>query len=104
MLEYRYSNILSILAVIFMYSSGMPILYVFGVIYFLITYWIDKWMLFRYYKKPVMFDSYIARHSLNWFKYILLLHCIGFTVMFSNSEIIPLIMKKDEDERSEDTD
>ena len=104
MLEYRYSNILSILAVIFMYSSGMPILYVFGVIYFLTTYWIDKWMLFRYYKKPVMFDSYIARHSLNWFKYILLLHCIGFTVMFSNSEIIPLILKNDEGEASEDTD
>ena len=61
MLEYRYSNILSILAVIFMYSSGMPILYVFGAFYFFSTYWIDKWLLFRYYKKPVMFDSYIAR-------------------------------------------
>ena len=97
MLEFRYSNILSILAVIFMYSSSMPILYLFGVIYFFITYWIDKALLFRYYKKPVMFDSYIARKSLAWFKYILLLHCIGFIVMFSNSEIIPLMVNTDSD-------
>lgn len=91
MLEFRYSNILGILAVIFMYSSSMPILYIFGVFYFLTTYWIDKWLLFHYYKEPVKFDSYIARKSLVWFKYILLLHCCGFVVMFSNSEIIPLI-------------
>ena len=96
MLEFRYSNILALLAVIFMYSSSMPILYVFGVFYFFITYWIDKVLLFHYYKKPVMFDSYIARKSLNWFKYILLLHCIGFVVMFSNSEIIPLMIEKEE--------
>ena len=38
-----------------------------------------------------MFDSYVARKSLNWFKYILLLHCAGFVAMYSNSEIIPLI-------------
>mmetsp|Transcript_29425 Transcript_29425/g.39159 ORF Transcript_29425/g.39159 Transcript_29425/m.39159 type:complete len:255 (+) Transcript_29425:697-1461(+) len=92
MLEFRYSNMLSILAVIFFYSGAMPILYVFGIFFFFITYWIDKWLLFTYYKKPVMFDSYIARKSLSWFKWILLLHCGGFIVMFSNSEIIPLVL------------
>jgi len=103
MLEFRYSNILSVLAVIFMYSSSMPILYIFGVFFFFITYWIDKLLLFHYYKKPVMFDSYLARKSLNWFKYILLLHCIGFTVMFSNSEIIPLLRSTKEQSTSLDT-
>lgn len=102
MLEFRYSNILSILAVIFMYSSSMPILYVFGMVYFFITYWIDKVLLFRYYKKPVMFDSYIARKSLSWFKYILLLHCLGFLIMFSNSEIIPLVLSKGKTEAKKD--
>ena len=98
MLEFRYSNILSILAVIFFYSGAMPILYVFGIFYFFITYWIDKWLLFTYYKKPVMFDSYIARKSLSWFKWILLLHCCGFIIMFSNSEKIPLVIKEKENE------
>ena len=98
MLEFRYSNILSVMAVIFMYSSAMPILYFFGVFFFFITYWIDKFLLFNYYKKPVMFDSYIANQSLNWFKWILLLHCFGFLVMFSNSEIIPLIITDEENE------
>ena len=85
MLEFRYANILSVLAVIFMYSSSMPILYILGTIFFFVTYWIDKFLLFHYYKKPIMFDSYLARKSLNWFKYILLSHCVGFMVMFSNS-------------------
>jgi len=96
MLEFRYSNVLSILAVIFSYSSAMPILYAFGALFFLITYWIDKWLLFHYYKKPVMFDSHVARKSLSLFKYILLLHCGGFIVMFSNSEIFPLMPKNDD--------
>lgn len=100
MLEFRYSNILSILAVIFFYSGAMPLLYVFGIFYFFITYWIDKWLLFTYYKKPVMFDSYIARKSLNWFKWILLLHCCGFIIMFSNSEKIPLVIKANEEKAS----
>lgn len=103
MLEFRYSNILGITAIIFMYSSSMPILYIFGIFYFFITYWIDKWLLFRYYKKPVMFDSYLARKSLNWFKYILLLHCLGFLVMFSNSAIIPLLVDSKDDEKSAST-
>ena len=100
MLEFRYSNILSILAVIFFYSGAMPLLYVFGIFYFFITYWIDKWLLFTYYKKPVMFDSYIARKSLNWFKWILLLHCCGFIIMFSNSEKIPLVIQANEKKAS----
>ena len=61
MLKFRYANVLSVLTVIFMYSSSMPILYILGVFFFFITYWIDKFLLFRYYKKPVMFDSYLAR-------------------------------------------
>ena len=100
MLEFRYSNILSILAVIFFYSGAMPLLYVFGIFYFFITYWIDKWLLFTYYKKPVMFDSYIARKSLNWFKWILLLHCCGFIIMFSNSEKIPLVIQANDEKAS----
>lgn len=97
MLEFRYSNILSILAVIFFYSSAMPILYLIGVFYFFITFWIDKWLLFYYYRKPVMFDSHIARKSLSWFKYILLGHCFGFIVMFSNSEIFPMTLHNNDE-------
>ena len=50
MLEFRYSNMLIVLAVAFFYSSGIPILYPLAALFFFITYWTDKWLLFRYYK------------------------------------------------------
>ena len=73
MLEFRYSNMLIVLAVAFFYSSGMPILYPIAAIFFIITYCTDKWLLFHYYKQPPMYNSYLARKTLKWFKYIILL-------------------------------
>ena len=36
-----------------------------------------------------MYNSYLARKTLYWFKYIILLHIIGAVFMFSNSSILP---------------
>ena len=89
MLEFRYSNMLIVLAVAFFYSSGIPILYPIAALFFFITYFTDKWLLFRYYKQPPMYNSYLARKTLYWFKYIILLHIIGAIFMYSNSSILP---------------
>ena len=80
---------LIVLAVAFFYSSGMPILYPIAAIFFVITYCTDKWLLFHYYKQPPMYNSYLARKTLKWFKYIILLHIVGAVFMFSNSSILP---------------
>lgn len=64
MLEFRYANILTILSVVFLYSSGIPILYFFAALFFFITYWIDKCLLLKCYKKPVMFDEFLAIQTL----------------------------------------
>ena len=36
-----------------------------------------------------MYNSYLARKTLIWFKYIVLLHTVGALFMFSNSSILP---------------
>ena len=36
-----------------------------------------------------MYNSYLARKTLVWFKYIILLHTVGALFMFSNSSILP---------------
>ena len=41
-MEFRYSQILSTVYIIFMYSSGLPLLYAVAVVSFFITYWVDK--------------------------------------------------------------
>ena len=46
-----YSRMMSILIVCLTYSSGMPILYFVGFCYFLITFIVNKTMLFMYYQK-----------------------------------------------------
>lgn len=88
LLEFRYANILTVLAIAFFYSSGMPFLYLVAAIYFFLAYWIDKIMLFRFYCKPVNFDQYIAEKTLNWFKYILLLHMVNALFMYGNTPIL----------------
>jgi hypothetical protein len=55
-IDLRYSEILTAIFVCLMFSSGIPILYI--VLFFgcLFTYWVDKILVFRYYRKPRYFD------------------------------------------------
>lgn len=90
-MEYRYSSMLSMLMIVMFYGSGMPILYLILACNYFVTYWSDKFLLFYCYKKPVMFDDYIARSCVVWHKYALVLHLIGGVLMLSNSNILPSI-------------
>jgi hypothetical protein len=42
LLEYRYSTLLTTVFMVFMYSAGMPVLYVIALCNFFLTYWFDK--------------------------------------------------------------
>ena len=89
MLEFRYANMLTVLSVVFFYSGGMPILYPIAACFFFVTYWMDKCLLFKCYKKPIQFDSHIAISTLSLFKYIIVLHIIGCLLMFGLTPILP---------------
>ena len=67
----------------------MPILYPIAAIFFIIGYWVDKLLLLRFNRKPPAFDSSLNMGSLAWFKWILLLHVVMGTIMYSNSSIAP---------------
>ena len=88
MMEFRYANMLTVLAVAFLYSGGMPIMYPVAGLYFFITYWMDKCLLFNCYRRPVQYDNYLARRILGIFKYILILHIIGFLLMYGHTPIL----------------
>jgi len=90
-MNWRYCNILSVLYIVMFYGSGIPILYLCAAAFFFVTYWSDKFLLFRYYKKPVNYDSLLARKTADWFKWALVLHLIGGVLMLSNSSILPSI-------------
>ena len=85
--EYRYSDMLTVLAVTFLYSGAMPIMYPVAAIFFFITYWIDKCLLLRRYKKPTKLDYNLAKRITAFFKYIAMGHMIGFLFMYGQTHI-----------------
>lgn len=44
LLEFRYSQLITVVFVIMMYSTGIPMLYMIAVVNFFITYWVDKFL------------------------------------------------------------
>ena len=72
-----------------LYGSGMPILYLIAAISYFSQYWVDKYLIFYWHRKPDMLDSYLAKNTVMQFKYAVLLHFIGGTLMLTNSAILP---------------
>lgn len=88
MFEFRYTNILTVLAVAFLYSGGLPIMYPTAAIFFFITYWMDKCLLLRCYRRPIKFDNYLAKGVHGYYKFILLGHVCGFLLMYGLTPIL----------------
>jgi hypothetical protein len=70
------------LALCLFYGSGMPMLYMAAALFFFVQYWLDKYMLLKSYKRPPQYDDYIANQSLSYMKWILIVHQIGFFMLF----------------------
>jgi hypothetical protein len=74
--------------VTFMFSSGMPLLYLIMVINLTITYWVDKFLLLRFYQTPVNYDNTSIRVTVYVVKFAVLFHfIIGYPIL-SNDDII----------------
>ena len=56
-LDARLAQIVAFTWVTFMYSAGLPILFMITAGNFFIIYWIDKWLLLRFYKTPKNYDE-----------------------------------------------
>lgn len=89
-LDLKYASILTVLYVTMLYGSGMPILYVVATVFYFTSYWVDKLLLFNFFRKPLQMDHYLAEQTLKWFKFALVLHLIGGMLMYSNSSILPV--------------
>ncbi len=57
----RYSQILTTIFASLIYSSGIPLLYICCFFFFLITYWIDKFLVLRLYRNPPHIDLYVSK-------------------------------------------
>lgn len=97
--EKAYSRMMSTLMVIQMYSSGMPIMYFIGFVFYTITYLVNKVLIIKFYKKSRTLTRTIPLASMGFMKYGLLLHMFNACWMLTNSEIFS-VMTADSDRLS----
>jgi len=88
-MDYKYANILVVVWMTMTYGSGIPIMYLIACVYFFVSYWSDKMLIFYNYRKPIHFDEKMAMRTLWWFKLAIVFHLIVGVLMLSNSHILP---------------
>lgn len=72
-----------------MYSTGMPLLYFFGAIFYTIFYWVYKFLLLKYYQRTSRFNEELPINATGWMRAALLLHVFVGGFMVTNSSLLP---------------
>lgn len=86
-LAIRYPEMMNTLFTTLLYCAGMPYLLPMAAGSFLLSYWIDKVLLLRFYEKPPSYDENLARHAMSWMPYALLMHLGTAFWMFGEDTI-----------------
>jgi cytochrome b subunit of formate dehydrogenase len=84
--EKAFSRMMSTLFVILSYSSGMPVLYVVGVIFYTITFFVSKLLILKFYRKSTNLSKTIPVISTNAMKLGIILHILFGCVMLTNPQ------------------
>jgi len=91
-LHYKYSFVLNIVYITFMFGAGMPILFPIAFIALTIFYVMEKYLLKSYYQKPPMLDHSLNEMAIKLLMIAPILYCAFGFWMFNN----PQIFKNDE--------
>ena len=86
-LNNRYAQILVNFYVCWMYSIGMPIMTMFGVIIFYMSYWMDKFLFCNFYRIPPMYTDEMGKMSTKLIGYAVVVHLLMSIWMLGNREI-----------------
>lgn len=84
---------LVIVFMVMMYGPGMPIMYPIAFAKFLVTYWVEKFLLIYHHSKPLYFDHNFALDILSWFKFGVVFHLVLGILMYSSSHLLPVKYK-----------
>jgi len=81
-LESKYASMLSNVGVILLFSAAYPILYVLGLFTMLISFYAEKLLMLKFYKKPQDSDPRQAEFAVKCMRIILFMHAaVGFWVL-----------------------
>uniref|UniRef100_A0A7S1CHA1 CSC1/OSCA1-like cytosolic domain-containing protein n=1 Tax=Bicosoecida sp. CB-2014 TaxID=1486930 RepID=A0A7S1CHA1_9STRA len=80
----RYSQAVMTIWVAFSYSAGMPLLLPLAACFFFVTFWVDKILFVRFYRRPPTYDASIARSAAALMPWAIVVHFVVGTWMLSN--------------------
>lgn len=83
MLENRLAQIIALTWCAFMFSTCMPVIILVTFFNFLAMYWIDKFLVLRFYRTPKNWDEETITYSLSMLKWTFLFHLLMGEIMLS---------------------
>jgi len=84
-----YAYILNIIFVTFFYSSGIPLLLLFGMASLLLQFYCYKYILLTFAKRPPNYDHRLNKEVVNLLPYALIMHMLVSLYMYSQPLIFP---------------
>jgi hypothetical protein len=87
-LDGRLAQMIAIVWVVFMYAPGLPILFPLTALNFFIIYWIDKYLLLRFFKKPKNYDEESILFTVDQMKYSFVFHMVLGAFVYSKNTIL----------------
>ena len=85
--EKSFSRMMSTLLVCLSFSAGMPVLYVVAFVFFAVTFFINKVLLFQFYQKTNTLNRVVPQYSLTLLNNAIFIHMVLGCVMFTNESI-----------------
>ena len=93
--EKSYSRMMSTLLVTLSFSAGMPIMYAVAAGFYIVTFFINKVLLFQFYQKTNTLNRDVPNFSMNLLNLSIVIHMIIGCFMLTNSTIFDVIKEKD---------
>jgi len=85
----RYAYLLMTVFVTAIWSSGLPILNIFALIYCVVSYWSDKAVLLRGSCRPPQYDLQMPRQAAGYLTFAGFAHCIVAIAMYGHPCVFP---------------
>ena len=87
-LDNRLAQIVALVWVTFLFSTGLPIIIVVTLANLIAMFWIDKYLLLRFYQTPKNWDDTTIKYTISLLKWTFVFHFAMGMLMLSNSDIL----------------
>lgn len=87
-LSRRYAQVLADMTVCLLFTSGIPILAAIAAFNFYVSYWIDKFMLLRFYRTPPRFNAEIGKLATRLIPLAIIGHLLVAIWMYGSTQIL----------------